>query len=380
MLLPPLRCLFAILLPVMLSYSAANAQPQNPPNNRLLIGAVLSVSSHQGGAGVSFARGASAAVKAANAAGGLNGRSVSLQVENDEGSSATAAELTAELAKSGALAVLGGSGEAAVGSMAATAKRTRLALVGGLSCSPQQRIALSDVLVTARLPDSETSKAVARNLGDLNRRRVVVLSERDLASVARAQVYLKALQSLGGFELKHVKIGEQAVEGASALPEIVEFRPTAVLLLVGYEATADLIKKSRLASHAFHYYVTSDIGTASLKDLLGNGVKGVTLLSTTPIASDSKSAIVRQFRVDMSAHAAGATMDELALEGYMSARLVLDAIRRSGRSPSSDQVRRVLMSEPTVLGEITFRQTSVGTTLNIQPELAIFSADGRLLY
>ncbi len=370
----------ACVVVAIFALTANESRAQRPVSNSHLLGAVLPISSHQGGAGVSFVRGASAAVKAANAGGGIAGKTILLQVENDEASPIDAAELTTELAKKGALAILGGSGEASLSSMSAIAKKSGIAIVGGLSASPQQRISLADVLVTPRLSDVDTAKAIARNLSDLNRRRVIVLAERDAQSTARAQVYLKALQAIGGFESKLVQVAEQTNRATAVLPEIVEFRPTAVVLLIGYEAAADFIRTARTTGSAFYFYVTSDIGTAAISALLGNGIKGVILLSATPIASDNKSAIVRQFRQDMSAYASGVTPDELALEGYFAARLTLEAIRRSGKTPTSEQVKRILNTESIVLGEITFRQTNAGTVLNIQPELAIFSSDGRLIY
>lgn len=363
-----------------LALGLAEGQARKEGDSTLLLGAVMPMSSHQGGAGISFVRGASTAVKAVNAGGGIAGKIVTLRIENDEGNSVDAAEFTTELVKSGALAILGGSGEATIQSMSLVARKSRVAVIGGVACSPQQRVSLADTLWTPRLSDVETAKAIARNLGDLNRRRVVVLTGRESASLARSAVYLKALQSAGGFEQKQVEIGEKAIQSASALPEIAAFRPDAVLLLTGYEAAADLIKSARAAGNQFNFYLTSDVGTASITARLGNGIKGVTLLSTTPIASDNKSQIVRQFRQDMTAHAAGVAPDELALEGYISARLALEAIRRSGKNPNSEQVRRVLANEAIELGEITFRQTSTGTVLNIRPELAIFSSDGKLIY
>jgi branched-chain amino acid transport system substrate-binding protein len=356
--------------------ASINAQNQSPIN----VGVVMTLSSFQGNTGVNFVRGASSCVKAINKSGGVRGRVINLIVENDEGGPENAIALVDDLLKQNVVALVGGSGELVTRAIAERGRKSGVALVGGLAAQAELRRQFAANLVTTRVDDSRLGAVFAAQLNIMHLSRVAIIAGRDAASVSRVRNLQAVLNAAGVKTVTHLELGDTTIEAQSVLPALNAMKADAALVLTGYEATANLIKASNSGSQRVVYFVTNDVGSSALAALTGKDIKGVGLLSATPIAADNRSAIAQETRRAMAASYPDQPIDEIVLEGCIAATLVAEAIKKTSGAITAASVRTALMSDALRVGEISFRQAAGGTQLSIPANLAIFNAAGKLIY
>jgi len=358
-------------------FSHASAQNKD---DAVVVGCTAALSGPLGSLGMGMKAGVDAAFSQINAQGGVNGRTVRFDVLDDAYVPARSVENVRKLlGDSNVIALMGCLGtpsNAAITPVVEEAGITHLAPLTGAAS-----LRRSDFRHLFHVRASYTDE-IQRLVGSL-----VSMGIKDLAVVHLDNPYgrevledaVKAMTQVG---IKAVATMALATDGAnmeSVLAAIKQAKPSAVLLGTAGAATTALVAGLRKQSTMLPIAGVSASLTQDGIRQLGGLVQGVGLTTVFPDPWQAKHKLVRDYQAAMTAMGAR-TFDSGSLEGYVNARIMVEALTRAGKGAGREKVRQGVASIRNLdLGGFSVDYSpAAGRVGSKYVGLGILGADGRL--
>ena len=279
--------------------------------------------------------GARAQVERVNASGGILGRPLELVTLDDGGDPRRlAANLRTLVRQRGALAIVNCLGERACLEAAHVTRELRIPLLGPMSGALQLRAPDVQHVFSMRPDDAHEADALARQLRAIGVNRLAVLT--DDSEPLRTGALVAALQRAGQ-QVARVKTDAQDVSLATALRDIAQSAPQALVISLGYEAldALDRLPPATRAGVPLTIATLSSAGLTQLTRMFRDRVIGYT--SVVPHLDITRLAIVRDLQRDADAFIGPEAVTFEGLEAYINLRVCADALRRAG--PHADGQR-----------------------------------------
>ena len=308
------------------------------------------------------------AFAAANAEGGVHGRRVRLLVLDDGFEPARTARVMRELAEEhGVFGFAGNVGSPSVAVPYALGRQ--MLFFGPFSGSPLKEPPEHTVF-TYRASHREEAAAIVRYLLQVRRIRpdqIAVLAEDDAYGEAGYQGVVAALRRSARDlpPVPRVTYQRNTADVSSAVARVVERgdRTRAVILVATYRAAARFIEQVKNQRPSMLFATVSLVGSTALADeLMQLGPRfaaGVIVTQVVPLPTSRSSAVLR-YQDALAAYAPGEKPDFVSLEGYVVGNLLLEGLRRSGRTVSTENMVRAL---ETIRG----LDLGLGTTVGFGP-------------
>jgi ABC-type branched-subunit amino acid transport system substrate-binding protein len=197
---------------------------------------------------------------------------------------------------------------------------------------------------------AEETDAVVRYLVNVRRLRpeqIVVFAQQDsfgdagFDGVAKA---VRALRSGRDTEVLRLNYKRNTIDVDEAVAQLRKLRtpPRAVVMVATYRAAAKFIEKTREINPPLIYTNVSFVGSTALAEelmLLGpKYANGVIVTQVVP-AVDSYSNVVLEYKTALSNYFPGEAPDYVSLEGYITANVMIEGLKRTG--PMLDTERLV---------------------------------------
>lgn len=330
-------------------------------------------------------QGIQAFVKQANAAGGMHGRKFALFELDDRYSADGFVEQFDQALQRKPVALLSPIGSAALTAML-----------------KEQLLDKADVVVVNAIPGAESIRTPGHarlfhiRAGDKQQIEKIVIHARTLGTSRMSVLYQdlpigtsgwsvaeEAARSAGGLELKGVKSRTDAASLAAAAQALSQQEPQAVLVLGAPRFMADGVTALRKAGMSQMMFVLSYVPPGLLVKLAGpEGARGVGIAQTFPNPNGIKLPVQREFQAAMkAAFPQVKSYSSFHFEGYLSARVVAEALRRSKeRDITPASLERALRSA----GEMDFGgfrvDFSKGNVGSRWVDIGVVTQDGRLRY
>ena len=296
------------------------------------------------GFGTDIQQGAGAAIAHANARGGVQGRSVQLQILDDGYEpERTLANVRQVIGQGSALALLscvGTPNNTAIAPLLEEAGMPHLGPITG-AASLRKPSARNVFHVRASYTD-EVLRLIDRLTGmGLKGLAIAYLDNgygRELLEVGTG-----ALDALGRKPVAQVAVATDGSNLAKALAELSAARPSAVLLATAGTVSVELVRgiKTQLPG-VLMAGVSVTLPGASLPQL-GDAASGIALTMVVPNPHSSKLQLVRDYQAAMRAQ--GHTeFSQGSLEAYLNARVLLEGLERAGKDPTQAKLRAGLAS------------------------------------
>ncbi len=140
-----------------------------------------------------------------------------------------------------------------------------------------------------------------------------------------------------GFETTPDKI-EAGI--AAAVETLSKAQPDAVLLIVGGNAAYSFVKKFRQTENGSAQIYTLSTADPFLfvKNAGLENARGVVISQAMPYPGNNSLAVVREYQKMMAQYAPGQPLTFFSLEGFMGAKIAVEAIRRAGPNPTRAKV------------------------------------------
>jgi branched-chain amino acid transport system substrate-binding protein len=281
-----------------------------------------------------------------NAAGGIDGRNLSL-IALDDGyiPEVAARNMHRLIDEENVVAVLGnvGTPTAAVTVPIANEKRTLLfgAFTGAglLRKSPPDRY----VINYRASYEQETEAMIGRLLeAGVRPYQIAFFSQRDSYGDAGYQGALQALRDQGYNDperLPHGRYERNTVEIDDGLMTILSspIAPRAIIMIGAYAPCAKFIRIARRALPSTLFLNVSFVGSMALKEALGPHGEGVIVSQVVPPFAQ-KLPITSAYNTDLAKFAPNVNPSFVSLEGYIVARIFVEGLRKARRPLTRESV------------------------------------------
>jgi len=128
----------------------------------------------------------------------------------------------------------------------------------------------------------------------------------------------------------------------NAVADVIKAAPDVVIATTLYRTTADFIKQARSAGSGAQFASTSFVGASALAEALGPAGTGVVVAQVVPPYSRSSVAIVKEYQAAIQKLLGKPDYSFTSLEAYIGAKVLVEAIRRTGSNPTRESLHRAL--------------------------------------
>lgn len=297
--------------------------------------------------GRQLAIGIETAFKAANETGGVGGRQLKLVTGDDGYEPARTLELVRKLVEQDKVSgFIGSFGTANAEAVLPWLQEHNVLFYAPFTGAAIVRANPPDQLVFNLRPSyaEETEAAVRYLVGvrGVRPRDIAVFAQDDGFGQAGYDGATKALRALSGGRFEqppaHLVYKRNSLDVAAAVAAVQrsKFPPKAFVLVALYRPAAKFIEAVRNILPGTIFTNVSAVGSSALaQELASVGAKyaeGVVVTQSVP-AVNGFSKIVSEFKTALARHYPGEQPDYLSLEGYVEAKLLVEAVRRAGSGP-----------------------------------------------
>lgn len=161
--------------------------------------------------------------------------------------------------------------------------------------------------------------------------------------------------------------------------KVLAARPDAVISICVPKACATLIKALRMAGYSGRFLSRSNTSSNAYVKELGEVARGVIVTQVFPSPDSVATAIANDFQKRAAEYKL--PLSYSAMEGYINARVMVEAIKRAGNKPTREGIVTALESMRKVeLGGYMLSFSATNHTGSEIVELAIIGKDGRVMH
>ena len=332
----------ALLLTMMSSATAAESTtPTRPPGSAIpgvspgavMFGQSCALSGPAKALGEGMRLGITAAFEEVNRAGGVHGRHLRLTTLDDRYEPEAAIANTNRLINERhVFALIGAVGTPTSKAAEPIATEAGVPYVGAFTGAEFLRDARKrPTVINVRASYyQETEEMVERLTRDLGVERIGILYQDDSygrAGLAGTHQALHRRDMTLAAEATYPR-NTRAVK--TAVLDLKLGNPEAVIIVGAYQPVATFIKWSRRLGFNPIFVNISFVGSSALAKALGPSGKDVVVTQVVPFPHDTRIPVVSQYRESLHAVAASAESGFVSLEGYLTGRVAVEALRRAG--------------------------------------------------
>lgn len=311
-----------------------------------------------------------------NAKGGVGGEQIEV-ITLDDAFDVKKAEANARslIEERGVLAMFMSRGTPHTEAIHTVLEQHRVALVGPSTGAMVLHQPLKRYVFNVRATYQREAERAVAHLASIGVRRLAVVHVDDSFGNDGLEGARKGLQAAGLEPVAVAKFDRTKPDFAPLLPGLKAAEPQAVLLIGSGTAVMEGIRSFKAATVAGQYITLSNNASAGFVKLLGDAGHGVVVSQVMP-ASQSYALVKEATQL---AKAQG--VDELSpamLEGFASAKVLVEALRRAGPRPSRASLHNALENLGRVdLGGLVLDYSPTDHTGLDFVDLSIISAGGK---
>jgi branched-chain amino acid transport system substrate-binding protein len=366
----------AAVLAVALAMGAAAVHAQGVTKTSIVIGQSIVIA----GLGSSLARpyqeGAKLYFDRVNAGGGVNGRKLDVVTLDDNGRTVTTVANTKKLLEQGVLCLFGYYGSPQVTAAYPLIKNTDVLMFAPMSAADEFRGADYPNIFTLRPGYSDEAAAITKHAATLGARKLAIIHANDPESLEALAAADKAMTKLGAKLVAKAAAGSSG-NVANAVDSALAATPDSVLVIGDANGAAGVVRDLRAKGFRGPIYGFSNTGESLLAEELGPEGAGVVVVRVVPKTDNPTSVVARELQADATAAKAGKP-NVYMLEGYIAARVLVEALRRIPGDPTRAKLKRALEGLHDVnVGSfrVDYSKGRVGSKL---VELALIDSQGRV--
>ena len=349
------------VLALVLAGLAGLSQAQNGVTDKeVLIGQFAAVSGPAALLGTRMQVGMQAYFASVNAQGGVNGRQIKLVTRDDGYEPEKAAAAVKALINDDKVFALAGSVGTPTGLAALPiVTEEKIPLVGMFTGAQALREPFNRNIFHVRASYFDETERIVQHLTTLGIKKIAVFYQNDAYGKAGLEGVERALTRRQLKPAATATVERNSVDVAKALETIVKAEPEAVVQVSAYKSCAALIKAARAKGYAGQFFNVSFVGSKALADELGDAGQGVVISQVVPFPYAPASPVVREYQAHMTA-AGQKEFDFSSMEGYLTAKVLVEGLRRAGRNLT----RESLVNGLEAMRDVNFG----GFTVNYSPK------------
>ncbi len=317
-----------------------------------------------------------------NARGGVHGRPIRLVSLDDAQDAKRTAVNTQKLLDDGALALALYRTTPSITAALPLAAKAGIAFIGAqVGPSILYEPGHDEVFNTRSPYHDEVARAVQFFAG-LGLTRVGALVASDAFGKDVMAGLLPALQTHKAELVAQAAIDNRVADVSAQLALLRKASPQVVLLISNAAAAAEFIKGAKAIGFNPTFVSLSNTSSASYVKALGAAAEGVVVTQVVPTPFSGRVRVVREYRDAVAQIGASAPpLSHAALQGYLGAKFIHEAIRRAGPGVTREQlVESSVAAGSFDLGDFTLNYAAKNRQGSRLAELTVIGREGRFMY
>ena len=313
-----------------------------------------------------------------NAAGGIRGRKIVLKTM-DDGYEPTRAEAnTRRLIDDNVLALFGYVGTPTSAASVPLATNAKVPFFGAFSGAELLRAPFNRYVFNVRASYFDETELIVKQLAAEGLTRIAVFYQNDsygqagLAGVERALLARK--MTVAG----KATVERNSNDVRAAVEAMLASKPEAIVMISTYASCAEFIKQTKARGLLARYANVSFVGTKSLAKALGPEGSGVMISQVVPSPTSERYPWVNEYRRMVTVK--GGELSYTSLEGFIAARIFVEALKRGGDSSREALIRAIEGMRDISLGGFPVFFSAENHSASKFVELTVLTRDGQVRY
>jgi len=304
--------------------------------NKIVLGQAAVFSGPAAQLGIQMRNGIKAYLDAVNEKGGVHGRRLELVSEDDKYEQALAPGASRKLIEEHKVfALIGYVGTPTGVAHLPVVTQAKVPLVGMFTGAEALRAPFNRYVFHVRASYYDETEKIVEQVVSIGGRRIAVFYQNDAYGEAGRKGTELALErrkmkihSSGTVERNTVKVEDAA-------KVIHASQPDAVVMVSAYTSIAAFVREMQKLGSAATFYNVSFVGSKALSDALGKDGVGVAISQVVPFPWGTAVPVVKEYQ-QHAKRAGFADYNFSALEGFLSAKVMVEGLRRAGKNPTRE--------------------------------------------
>jgi ABC-type branched-subunit amino acid transport system substrate-binding protein len=347
---------------------------------KIVLGQSAAFSGPASALGEQFKKGALLHFDKVNARGGIGGRQIELTSLDDGYEPERCAANTRQLIERGVFALFGYVGTPTSLAALPLVTAAKMPFIAPFTGAEALRAPFNRHVFHLRASYFDETAEIVKQLTAVGIKRISVFHQNDSYGKAGLEGVNRALKPLGLAPASLGTVERNTVDVDAAVKAILAGKPDAIVQISAYKACAAFIRAARKAGFGGTFYNVSFVGTQALARELEADARGVVVSQVMPFPFMPITPLSGEYQTAGRA-AAGDKFDPnySSMEGYVAAKMMVEALRRAGNSLSVDGLISGLESlREFNLGGFFVDFSGQKHTGSKYVELTILQADGRV--
>ena len=348
-------------------------------DSKIVLGQSAALTGPAAQLGIQFNAGARVYFDLLNDKGGIKGRKVEINLQDDGYDPERCAENTRKFVADGVFALFGYIGTPTSLAALPLVLKSGTPFIAPFTGAMSLREPMHKNVFHLRASYNDETAQIVKQLYALGMKRIAVFHQNDAYGKAGLDGVTKALLALDSKPVAVATVERNSVDVAAAVKVLAPSNADAIVQISAYKSCAAFIRAARLAGYGGQYYNVSFVGTKALSDELGKEAAGVVISQVVPSPYNSANGITREFTAAIKAHGKEVQANYSSMEGYLAARLVADGLARSTGVLSAGSFISGLESIGSQsYGGFLINLSATRHVASSFAEMALLTADGRV--
>jgi branched-chain amino acid transport system substrate-binding protein len=348
--------------------------------NKIVLGQAAVFSGPAAQLGIQMRNGIKAYLDYVNEKGGVHGRKIELVSEDDKYEQALAPGASRKLIEEHKVfALIGYVGTPTGVAHLPVVTQAKVPLVGMFTGAEALRAPFNRYVFHVRASYYDETEKIVEQVVSIGGRSIAVFYQNDAYGEAGRKGTELALErrkmkihSSGTVERNTVKVEEAA-------KVIHASQPDAVVMVSAYTSIAAFVREMQRLGSGATFYNVSFVGSKALADALGKDGVGVAISQVVPFPWGTAVPVVKEYQ-QHSKKAGFTDYNFSALEGFLSAKVMVEGLRRAGKNPTREGLVDALEKMNDVdLGGFFVSYSPKNRAGSKFVDLTIIARDGRFL-
>lgn len=362
----------------VLALSAALAGAAAPLAAQILIGQTASFSGPVAAGVKEGTDGARVYIDSVNERGGVNGQKIELMSLDDKFEPKLAAENAQKLIEKGAVALFFNRGTPQSQAIMPLLDKYRVPLIAPSTGAMLLHKPVHPWVFNVRATYQREAERAVRHLHLIGIDRIALLQADDAFGDDGATGALAGFEATKLKPVLHEKYSRSKPDFGPLAPKIMQANAQAVIFVGSGTHVVDGMKAIRAAGSNAQIVTLSNNAASGFIKALGNQARGVVVSQVFPFERSVASPMVKELLEMLAARRKGEEATPAMLEGFAAAKVLVEALKRAGPSPTPEKIKNALESFKRVdIGGLEVSYSPTDHTGLDYSDLSIITAEGK---
>lgn len=313
-----------------------------------------------------------------NATGGIRGRKIVLKTLDDGYEPARAEANTRRLIDEEVLALFGYVGTPTAAASIPLSTNAKVPFFGAFTGAELLRNPFNRYIFNVRASYFDETELIVKQLTAEGLTRIAVFHQNDAYGQAGLAGVERALAARKMAVAAKATVERNSSDVKDAVERMLAAKPEAIVMVSTYGSCAEFIKQTKAKGLLTRYANVSFVGTKALAKALGPAGTGVMISQVVPSPASEKFPWVMEYQRMIKAK--GAELSYTSLEGFIAARIIVEALKRGGDASREALVRSIESMRDVNLGGFPVFFGPENHSASKFVELTVLDRNGQVRY